>query len=142
MQTLIPDVTNVFSSASAALDHATILVEDLIATGRPATERQLAILRRDLPYSVHPVPGSPATGILVNRYYKPLGCPDRHKFARYEEFVRHHLQCGQDQIECLAVGPGHHHLYEEEAEAPWNGCARAKAFRERLLSLKLALVKV
>jgi hypothetical protein len=143
MQTSIstPDVTHIFSSAESALDHAIVLMEDLIATGRPATTRQTAVLMRDLPYCVQPVPGHTATDILVNRHYKPLGCPARDKFARYENFVHQHFQAGGDEIDRLDGGSGrHHYLYSEGRDAPWSCSTNARLYAGRLETLRTMLM--
>lgn len=135
----VDDICLRFVSAANAVDFAISYLECLLTVPRfsiGSGTRAYHEMRRWLPYFVQPI--SEELSVLVNRHYKPVGITSS-EWVNYDEFRHLHLEHERLRLEQFAHAgslPGY--LFNDGC-SPWHGRKAAKAYLDRLLTLKALL---
>jgi hypothetical protein len=98
-------------------------------------------MQRDLPYFIQET-ALPATYILVNRSYKPLGSnlPAGNRGVNYEDFQALHVCLTPEEVASV-VSPGSSHGLYRSINSPWIGKRAAEDYLIRLELLYQLLVR-
>ncbi|UCV22509.1 glyoxalase superfamily protein [Ferribacterium limneticum] len=135
----VADICLAFVSAANAVDFAIGYIECLLTVPRFSIRSGAKVyheMRRWLPYQVQPIDDGHC--ILLNRHYKPIGITSS-EWVDYNDFQHLHLQLDIHQLEKLAhTGSGQGYLFNDGC-TPWHGRSEAKAYLERLRTLKAIL---
>lgn len=136
---VIDNISPDHNTALDAVNHAVDWMESLLV--KPSysvrgSSKLFHLMRRDLPYRMHAM-NLPNTRILVNREYKPVGCPKNNDVV-YEEYTNIHICLSNDQINQIRL-PGTADALFDDGSAPWDGKIKAKSYMRRLLDLQSLL---
>lgn len=138
----LPDISHTHRSAREAVASAIAYLHcALLRYPIRKASRSYFEMQRDLPYFIQET-ALPATYILVNRNYKPLGSnlPAGSNGVKYEDFEALLVRLTPDQI-ASAVSPGCSHGLYRSINSPWMGKTAAQDYLMRLEWLYRLLVR-
>jgi hypothetical protein len=129
----LPDISGTYSDPLTPLDRAIDLTRKYLAGRGVLAARRYLEMRRDLPYRI--LPTGNRRQIIVNREYKPLGWPNKSKFARYEECLSQHIDLSEEALAKCRHPRRTNGLFGDEC-APWHSRMDARQYLLRLLALR------